>query len=278
MWKKILFWFAAVVITLSTAVYQRVTGPTYPKSYRFSYESKEVSFKLPRSQNGITDAMIRLKVEDPGLSGKLYYTRLNSGEPMDTISLHRENNELVAWLPKQPAAGKLLYGLTIQNSNGEMIFQTPENIVIRFKDNVPILVLLPHVLIIFAAMLLSTLTGFYAIAGISSFRFYTLVTLILFLVGGMIMGPIVQKFAFGAYWTGFPFGKDLTDNKALIAFILWIVAWVGNRKKERRYLVIIAALANLIISLIPHSLRGSELDYSSGEIKTGMIYLMSIIG
>lgn len=278
MWKKIVFWFAAVVITLSVAVYQRVTGPTYPKSYQFSHESNEVSFKLPRSQNGITDAMIRLEVEDPGLSGKLFYKRLNSGEAMDTISLHRENNELVAWLPKQPAAGKLEYGLSIQNSGGEKIFQTPENIIIRFKDNVPILVLLPHVLLIFAAMLLSTLTGFYAIAGISSFRFYSLVTLILFLVGGMIMGPVVQKFAFGAYWTGFPFGKDLTDNKALIAFIFWIIAWIGNRKKERRYLVIIAAVINLVIAFIPHSLRGSELDYSSGEIKTGMIYLMSIFG
>lgn len=29
-------------------------------------------------------------------------------------------------------------------------------------------------------------------------------------LGGMILGPIVQKYAFGEYWTGFPFGGDLT--------------------------------------------------------------------
>ena len=37
-----------------------------------------------------------------------------------------------------------------------------------------------------------------------------------------------------------------------------------------------ATLVNLVIALIPHSLGGSELDYNSGEIKTGMMYLMGI--
>ena len=35
-------------------------------------------------------------------------------------------------------------------------------------------------------------------------------------LGGMILGPIVQKYAFGAYWTGIPFGHDLTDAKNLV--------------------------------------------------------------
>jgi hypothetical protein len=108
---------------------------------------------------------------------------------------------------------------------------------------------------------------------IPSYRFYAGLTLIMFLLGGMIMGPVVQKFAFGEYWTGFPTGKDLTDNKALIAFIAWIIAWMGNRKKERKYLVIIAAIIVLAISYIPHSARGSELDYNSGKINTGMIFI-----
>ena len=95
----------------------------------------------------------------------------------------------------------------------------------------------------------------------------------MFLLGGMILGPIVQKFAFGEFWTGFPVGKDLTDNKALVAFVFWIIAWAGNIKKPRPYLPVIAAIINLGIGFIPHSLMGSELDYTSGEIKTGLIYL-----
>jgi hypothetical protein len=49
----------------------------------------------------------------------------------------------------------------------------------------------------------------------------------------MILGPVVQKFAFGEYWTGFPFGTDLTDNKTLIAFIGWIIALVAVFKSEK---------------------------------------------
>jgi hypothetical protein len=216
--------------------------------------------------------MIRLEIEDAGIEGKIYYKRFKTADVMDTISLHRENTELVGWLPKQPAAGKLEYGIILNESGGTILFETPENIIIRFKDEVPPFVLIPHVLLIFTAMLLSNLTGIYALARFPKYKLYTLLTLLFFLFGGMIMGPIVQKYAFGEYWTGFPFGEDLTDNKALIAFIFWIIAWIGNRKKDRRYLVILAAVVNLSISLIPHSLMGSELDYSSGEIKTGMIF------
>jgi hypothetical protein len=73
----------------------------------------------------------------------------------------------------------------------------------------------------------------------------------------------VQKFAFGALWTGFPFGYDLTDNKTLIAFIGWIIAIIAGRNgRPARGWVLAAAILLLIIFLIPHSLLGSELDYS----------------
>ena len=168
MWKKLLFWVLAIVITLGSAVYQRMTGPTYPKSYEIKVEEKNYGFNLPRSQNGITDAMIRIEIPNAEIGGRVFYKKYNTGDDFDTITMHRENEELVAWLPKQPAAGKLEYGLLINNSENELIFSTPENIVIRFKDNVPAFVLIPHIILIFLAMLLSTLTGFYAISNFSS--------------------------------------------------------------------------------------------------------------
>jgi hypothetical protein len=73
----------------------------------------------------------------------------------------------------------------------------------------------------------------------------------------------MQKFAFGVAWSGFPLGMDLTDNKTLIAFLFWIVALIAGRKgKPARPFVLAASLVTLLIFLIPHSLRGSELDYS----------------
>ena len=36
--KKILFWILAVIISLGTMVYQRLTGPTYEKNYLVTVE------------------------------------------------------------------------------------------------------------------------------------------------------------------------------------------------------------------------------------------------
>lgn len=275
-WRKTIFWTLAVIITVGSAVYQRVTGPTYPRDFSFEIDGKEYNIQLPRSQNGTTeDALIVVKIEDPLVNGTIHYRRFPTHDKFDTVQMHRENDELIAWLPKQKAAGKVEYGIKLFKENKEIIIKDNSNLILRYKDNVPAYILIPHILFIFTAMLLSTLTGFYAAFGVPAYKFYTGLTLIMFLIGGMLMGPIVQKFAFGEFWAGFPFGKDLTDNKALIAFVFWVIAWIGNKKgKNRKYLVIIAAIVNLAIALIPHSMMGSELDYDSGEIKTGLIFTL----
>jgi len=98
---------------------------------------------------------------------------------------------------------------------------------------------------------------------------YALISLI---IGGFIFGPLMQKFAFGEYWTGIPFGYDLTDNKTLIAVLAWAFAlWHGSKKKNSRAVFIFAMVATLAVYLIPHSVLGSELDRNTGEVVTGMI-------
>jgi hypothetical protein len=87
----------------------------------------------------------------------------------------------------------------------------------------------------------------------------------------MILGPLVQNYAFGELWTGIPFGWDLTDNKTLIAFLFWILAVFMNRKQEKPFYTALAALILLLIYSIPHSMFGSELDYSTGQVTQGFI-------
>jgi hypothetical protein len=85
----------------------------------------------------------------------------------------------------------------------------------------------------------------------------------------------VQKFAFDAYWTGFPWGYDLTDNKTLLMWLAWAVACgalgrPGRRDVPgwgRRGTVFVAAVVMTVVYLIPHSLRGSQLDY--GQVESG---------
>ncbi|MCX8055813.1 MAG: hypothetical protein N3A67_09145, partial [Ignavibacteria bacterium] len=91
----------------------------------------------------------------------------------------------------------------------------------------------------------------HAAFGGSNLYKYALWTTILFFIGGMILGPLVQKFAFDAYWTGWPFGHDLTDNKTLVALIFWLIALFKLRKNPtNKTWAIIAAIVMLAVYLI----------------------------
>ncbi len=139
--------------------------------------------------------------------------------------MKKVNGEYVAELPAQPPAGKLEYYVILKS--GKETIKLPsgdENVIIRFKGKVPIFVLIIHILVMFSAMLLSVRTGLEAFKKEPKFVNLTYWTIALLFLGGFIMGPIVQYYAFGAFWTGFPFGTDLTDNKTLIALVGWLVA------------------------------------------------------
>ena len=136
--------------------------------------------------------------------------------------------------------------------------------VIRFKGDVPIVVLLLHIIAMFMSMLLSTRAGAEALFSRDKSYKFALWTTGLFIIGGIIFGPIVQYYAFGSFWSGWPIGSDLTDNKTAVALIGWLVAlWRGRNVKTGRKWFIIAAVLQLLVFLIPHSLFGSELVYTS---------------
>lgn len=266
--KKSFIWTIAIILTLGTAVFQRLTGPTYPESFNVNIADKVIKIHLPTSHGGTSDK--RIRISDNLDQGYIVYRRFPTTEPWDTIRMQPDGDFLIGHLPSQPPAGKLEYFVFIK-SGQELLQVNDQPVIIRFKGNVPGYVLIPHILFIFAAMLFSTVTGFFAAFRYPSYKTLTWITLILIIAGGLILGPVIQKFAFGDFWTGFPFGKDLTDNKILIAFIIWMIAAIGNIKKQRPWLAVVAAIVYLGITLIPHSLLGSELDYETGNVVTGMI-------
>ncbi len=115
----------------------------------------------------------------------------------------------------------------------------------------------------FGAMLLSTRTGLEAFNKEPRLKIFTVWTISFLIIGGMILGPLTQYYAFGQFWTGIPFGIDLTDNKTLIALIGWLLAAIMLRKsKKPGWWIVGASVLLLIVYLIPHSVLGSELDYN----------------
>jgi hypothetical protein len=266
---KVTLWIIALLLMFSAAIYQRLTGPTHPLRGSFEESGETYKYRLLRSEVTTTDA--RIALPDPGscAAGSLWYKRYATADGFSSLPLGAEEGELVGRLPVQPAAGKLEYYLTLDCGGGSHRIpdEGQENIIIRFRGEVPIYILLPHIFLMFFAVLFGLRTGLAALFGHRGMHLLAWITLALMTVGGMFLGPLVQKYAFGAFWTGWPFGYDLTDNKMLIMWLVWLAACglLGFRPRERkkwgRSAVITATLIMIAVYLIPHSMHGSQLDY-----------------
>ena len=258
-----LIWIIALIITLASAYYQRITGPTYPKSGIVTFDGKAIEYRFLRSHGGKDDCTISIKTDDKEIKGFLIWKRFKTDDEWTKIEMKYFNGVHIAVLPNQPPAGKLIYKILLEKENTQLTVPEDEPIIIRFRGSVPATLLIPHIVAMFCVMLLSTRTGLEIFRKEPAYKKLTLWTLGLMIVGGLILGPLVQKYAFGELWTGFPNGTDLTDNKTLIATLGWIIALIAVYKSKRpKYWVLGAAILTLVIFLIPHSLLGSELDYS----------------
>ncbi|MBN2429848.1 MAG: hypothetical protein JXQ27_00160 [Acidobacteria bacterium] len=271
--RKTILWVLAFTITIGLAIYQKKTGPTWPVDDTLDTGSLHVAYSLERSHGGEGDQEVTLHVVDgQDLSGTLYYKRYRTEEDWTPVAMLRVDTNLTGFLPHQPPAGKLAYFIEIQHQS--QVHRLPEQgeVVTRFKGDVPIYWLLPHIVLMFSALMLAVRTGL-GIIFREDIRKLVIIAFWLLLVGGMILGPIVQKYAFDEFWTGVPYGFDLTDNKTLIAFVFWGIAFLftmrEGKKKWKTLSVIVAVVVMMAVYLIPHSTWGSEYDYSRGTVVTG---------
>ena len=160
-----------------------------------------------------------------GRHGTVHYRRFPLDEPFSEVAMTPRRPD-ARRAPPDPATRGEARVLRDAGLAPEGAVRLPEGepVVMRFKGDVPAGVLVPHVVAMFFSMLIGVRA---ALAG---------------LLGGLRRGdtrgsrssgsrsagscsaPIVQKYAFGAFWTGWPFGEDLTDNKTLAMWVAWVVA------------------------------------------------------
>jgi hypothetical protein len=287
--KSTFWWIFAIVFTLAAAEYQKMTGPTYPVKGTAQFDGKNIRYELIRTAENDEDARIILTVPDTAVKASIIFKRYLSHDSLTTAPMSRSvdtafdhsfsnlwklitkqprsyhlDSNLVFMMPKQPAAGKMQYKIMLSKGSEQLTLGKKDDfVVMRFKGPVPLYILLPHILCMFLGLLFSTRTAIEAlIRGAKTYR-YAIWTLVFLIPGGLILGPFVQKYAFGAYWTGWPFGHDLTDNKTLVMVLAWVFAVFKLRKDPtNRVWPVVAAFLVLIVYLIPHSTLGSEIDYT----------------
>ncbi|MGA7992773.1 MAG: hypothetical protein WCC53_15160 [Thermoanaerobaculia bacterium] len=252
----------ALAITLASALWQRRSGPTVPVTGSVSLGGTSIELRLTRTHGGWGDQPVRVAASDAAVTGAVAFRRYPTSDAWTVVPMMRWESDLIAALPYQSPAGKLEYQVRLAKGARTAVFP-PRPAVTRFKGDVPAAALVPHVACMFLAMLLSTAAGLAALAGAPT-RSLALATLALIAVGGFVLGPIVQKAAFGAYWTGVPFGWDLTDNKTLVAGFFWAAAVLVQRPGyNARVEILSAAATTLLVFAIPHSTWGSEIRWET---------------
>lgn len=285
--KKVILWVLAVLLAVSAMIYQRSTGPTYEYKGYLENNGEKVKYKLIRTHETTAGAKVEMPiVEGADYQATLNFKRYQTQDSITAIDFQlEEDSRFLAQLPVQPAAGKMEY--YVSGSINGKIFRIPEKeedqIILRYKDPVSDFILIPHVTMMIIVILFGIRAGLGAVFNDSTFRKWAIVAFGAMTLGGMILGPLVQKSAFGEYWTGFPYGGDFTDNKMLIMWLAWALALavIGFKPKKKenvsRIAVTLAAVVMTIVYLIPHSMGGSTLDYEQVDkgidpkeaIKTG---------
>lgn len=268
--KSVLLWLLALLLTLLLAVYQRLTGPTYPLKGKLADSGIEIKYKLYRSWTSYKPLPVRVAVSGKVVWLNLWYTRLPISENKGIdVTMKKRGDIYEAEIPGQPAAGKVAYrirGATLASGAVYIPEMGRHPVVARFKGEVPAWLLIAHIIAMFAGMLLAFRTGLGALLRDGSRQRLVPWTLGVTFVGGLLFGPMVQKYAFGAFWTGFPLGGDLTDSKTLFIVLIWLVAFFIRKKS--RWWAVLATILMVSVYLIPHSMLGSELDYRTGQVVT----------
>jgi hypothetical protein len=260
--KKSVSWLLAIVITLVLSIYQRMTGPTHPKSVTVELNGESYKLKLPRS--GVQqDEIVKLKDVPSDVKAQMHYRRYPTKDDYTTVDFQWKEGELQAALPVQPVAGKLQYYITVDGKD----YLKEEPLLIRFRNDVPAGILVPHILLMFGAMLFAVYT-FLLVITRKAYRKWLWITVGTLFAGGFILGPLVQHAAFGPWWAGFPYGTDLTDNKTLLSFLFFAAALATLKWKYNKWVVSLAVLFMIAIFSIPHSTYGSEYDYSTQQLST----------
>lgn len=261
MTRRVILWTLAVVFTLVSLVFQRLTGPTRAVRGAVEIGGTEIRLKLLRSWGGDGDQPVAVAVPDPEVTGVLAWRRYPTGEPWTFVPMARRGGGLFSSLPHQPPAGKLEYEVRLSKGTEAKTFPS-RPAVTRFKGEVSTAVLVPHVAAMFLGMFFSTAAGLFALASDRLFRRLCFTALAVFCAGGLCLGPMVQKQAFGEYWTGIPWGWDLTDNKTLFAILAWALAAIALRGgRLARWPVVAATVVTLAVFAIPHSTWGSEIRW-----------------
>jgi hypothetical protein len=209
------------------------------------------------------------------VQGILYYYYDN--EPEQSVTMDNQNSgKLTAKLPPGDIGKQLRYRVGITQHGivaGSIPLTGTPGYLVKYKGDVSVFVLIPHILLMFASVFFAFIAmflGFDLLSGSAKVKppaGAALMALLCGVIGGVIIGIKVSHDVFGGFgWGGWPIGNDITDTKTEIYLLFWLITiilgWGGLSgknmtlsKKGFGWMIMISFLVTMAAFLIPHSIQ-----------------------
>lgn len=168
----------------------------------------------------------------------------------------------------EDASGRVLATIPVEQSRDK-----PKQLWFRFEGPRSAILLIAHIACMFGSFLLMVMVILTAFEDIKNQAVrirlgkQTLWATIILFLGTFPIGIWLEYQVYATYWTGIPFGRDITDSKALVIFIYWLVmlyllkgsALSNDPRRDvvgpttARWMVIVGVGLSLALYLVPHS-------------------------
>lgn len=184
-------------------------------------------------------------------------------------------------VPNQGRGTEFSYWFQLEDASGRKLAvipavekkATPEQLWFRFEGARSMTLLIIHILFMFGGFLFIVLAFFTVWEDLSrddiKIRLgkQSLWATVILFVGTFPIGIWLEYQVYATYWTGIPLGRDITDSKGLVVFVIWLFmtyllkgsALKSNPRKDligpalARWVVILGILLTLTLYLVPHS-------------------------
>ena len=120
-WLGVMLWLVAAALAVGAMMFQERTGPSKDLRGSFEVDGQSYHHALTRSGSSAEDERVSIPNPGGGIQGTLHYKRHKTDDQLTAVPLRVEGDELVAELPRQPAAGKLEYTIVLVSADGSRI-------------------------------------------------------------------------------------------------------------------------------------------------------------
>jgi hypothetical protein len=250
-------WMLTIIVVLGGLVFQRVTAPSYPLEVEQEYDGRMIRASLGRSQFGTEGQRIVIEGTPPEWEGILLWRSVEQGGAYQRDPLRNLGTMSIASIPPQPRGEQVEYRIEFIVDNGLLRIPRQGTVITHFKGAAPAWVVAGHVLLIYCGLLFGARAGLDALNLGDRGHFYARLSLLAFILGGFLFGPLLKGFAYGRLWGGPPLGADSTDMKTLALVVAWSLPVVFRIiGRQARPWILLAALLSILAFLMPHTMLG----------------------